>query len=230
MISLLVVALASFVLYRLLGGTPLRRKHRQTTGTTNLKIEELTEYASKLRASRNYPAAEKIYLQILKLDHRHAETYTRLGTLYLTMNNQTDAIECFQIATQLNPTGGTFHNLGIAYYENRNSMKAIAALEKSVMFEPTVQRHLALAKALNKMGKGDQMINALEQAANLDPTTKVLWLLADAYAAARRTEDQERVYQRIRQLAPRDARMKALDKVTAVGAATRRTPVEKTKR
>ncbi len=230
MMSLLIVGLAGFILFRLLGGTPLRRRRVKPGGDTAAKIVELIEYASKLRAVSNYPAAEKVYLEILKLDHRHAETYSRLGTLYSAMNNQTDAIECFQIATQLNPTGATYHNLGLAYYENRNSMKAIAALEKSVMFEPTVQRHLALAKALNKMGKGDQMIAALEQAANLDPTTKVLWLLADAYAAAGRQDDQAHVYERIRKVDPRDKRMKAIEKITAAGASQSRRPVEKAKR
>jgi tetratricopeptide (TPR) repeat protein len=227
MISLLVVALAGFILFRLLGGVPMPRRKQRIGSSTAAKIEELTEYASKLRSVNNYPAAEKVYLEILKLDHRHAETYSRLGTLYSTMKNPVDAIECFQIASQLNPTGATLHNLGLAYYENQNPMKAIAALEKSVMFEPTVQRHLALAKALRKMGRGDQMIAALEQAANLDPTTKVLWLLADAYAAAGNSEEQERVYERIRRVDPKDKRMKSIDKVTAVGSRKRRRVVEK---
>lgn len=88
MISLLILAAAAFVLYRLLGGAPqLRIRQRQPVQATAAKITELLEYASKLRANNNYTGAEKVYLQILKMDHKHTDTYSRLGTLYSAQKN-----------------------------------------------------------------------------------------------------------------------------------------------
>ena len=131
MITILFLAAVCFLLYRLLGGAPQLRMHRRRPAqpAASAKIEELTDYAARLRAGNNYTGAEKTYLQILKIDHRHTATYTRLGTLYQAMNNSADAIECFEIASQLSPDGTTFYNLGSAFYDNRNPMKAIAAFE-----------------------------------------------------------------------------------------------------
>ena len=229
MIGLLVLAAASFVLFRLLGGAPrLRMRRHQPAQAAAAKIKELTEYAARLEATNKYTAAEKVYLQILKIDHRHAATYSRLGSLYAAQKNATDAIECFQIATQLAPSGHTFYNLGLAYYENRNAMKAVAAFEKAIMFEPSVQRYVGLAKAFNRLHDGEQMIRALEQASELNPSPKVLWLLADASAAAGRVDELPALHQRIRALDPKDARLRALRGAPLATASTGSTKLDKT--
>lgn len=213
MLALIFLGGASFYLFRMLGGAPrlrLRRSHPQHAASN--KIEELTEYAGRLRKSNKYTSAEKVYLQILKLDHRHVATYGKLGTLYSAMKNSSDATECFQIATQLAPSGPTYYNLGLAYYENRNPLKAVAAFEKAIMFEPSVQRYVGLAKAFNRTGDTERMLEALEQAARLEPSTKVLWLLADAYDAAKRPELMLETYRRIFAIDPKDKRLKSLPK------------------
>lgn len=176
-------------------------------GEAAAKIAELTEYASRLRATNKYTAAEKVYLQILKLDHRHVATYSRLGTLYSAQRNYGDAIECFQMTTQLKPSGTTFYNLGLAYFENRNYMKAVAAFEKAVMFEPNVQRYIGLAKAFKKMGDNSRMIGALEQAIQIEENPKILWLLADAYEASRQPAKVAEIEARIKAIDPKDQRL-----------------------
>jgi tetratricopeptide (TPR) repeat protein len=213
MIAILFLAVVSFYLYRLLGGAPqlhLRRPHSMQAATT--KINELADYAGHLLASNKYTGAEKIYLQILKIDHRHTSTYSRLGKVYLAMKNSTNAIECFQIASQLSPDEATFYNLGVAYYENRNPMKAIAAFEKATMFATSARIYVGLAKSYNRMGDGEKMVGALERAAELDPTPRVLWLLHDAYAAANRAEELPAIIRRIRKADPKDARLRAMPK------------------
>ena len=219
MLAFIFLAVIAFILYRLLGGAPVLRLRAQPQQNSADKITELTEYASKLRAGNKYTGAEKVYLQILKIDHRHTQTYSRLGTLYSAMNNQSDAIECFQIATQLSPSGHTFYNLGLAYYENRNYMKAIAAFEKAVMFEPSIQRYVGLAKSFNKIGDGERMIETLEQAAELEASPKVLWLLADAYEAAGRQEELPALYLKVKAIDPKDVRLKTIPKKVLKAAA-----------
>ena len=224
MITIVFLAAASFLLYRLLGGAPrLRRSRLQPAETTQAKIEELTKFARRLRANNKYTGAEKVYLQILKIDHRHAATYQQLGTLYMAMKNYADAIECFQLATQLSPSGMTFYNLGLALYENRNPVKAVAAFEKAVMFEPSAQRCIGLAKAYNRLGRDDQMVAALEQAAELEPNPKVLQLLVDSYEATGRTEELESARQRLKAAtAPRQRLQSAAKRATSAARAVSR--------
>ncbi|HSX41533.1 MAG TPA: tetratricopeptide repeat protein [Candidatus Saccharimonadales bacterium] len=209
MIALLVVALASFFLYRLLGGAPTLRINRKNAAQQNItKIKELSDYAHRLRVSNKFTGAEKVYLQILKIDHKHAATYSRLGTLYVAMKNLGDAVECFQIAAQLSPSGSTYYNLGLGYYENRNYLKAVAAFEKAIMFEPSVQRHVGLAKTFEKIGDPAKMLSALEQAVQLEDNTKVLWMLGEAYASAGRPEDAMKAFERLIALDAKDTRAK----------------------
>lgn len=208
MMGLVVVAAAAFFLYRLLGGVPQLRINTKTAAANNAaKIEELTDYARRLRAANKFTAAEKVYMQILKIDHRHVQTYSRLGTLYSAQRNYPEAIEAFEMSTKIKPSGGTYYNLGLAFFENRNYMKAVAAFEKAVMFEPTLQRYIGLAKAFKKLDNGPRMIQALEQAVQLEASPKVLWLLADAYDASRQPSKAEAVRQRIAEIDPKDERL-----------------------
>lgn len=221
MIGLLVLAAAAFFLFRLLGGAPRLRLNTKTAAAKNqAKIEELTDYARRLRAANKYTAAEKVYMQILKIDHRHVQTYSRLGTLYSTQRNYSEAIDAFQMSTQLKPSGGTYYNLGLAYFENRNYMKAVAAFEKAVMFEPTLQRYIALAKSFKKLDNNPRMIQALEQAVQLEASPKVLWLLADAYEASRQPAKAEAVRNHIATLDPNDERLRSLKKAKPAPAST----------
>jgi tetratricopeptide (TPR) repeat protein len=229
MIAILFLAGVSFLLYRLLGGAPqLRRRRHRPEQAISTKIDELLRHAARLRAVNRYTAAEKVYLQILKVDHRHSSTYSRLGTLYIAMKNHADAIECFQLASQLSPDGGTFYNLGLAYYESNNPTKAITAFEKSIMFDPSAKAYVGLAKSFNRAGEGDKLLGALERAVELDPKPKVLWLLADAYEAAGRSDELAALHERIRALDPKDQRIRSLKK-TPPARRTAKPRLEKTK-
>lgn len=221
MLGALFLAGASFYLFRLLGGAPQLRLRRVEQGqATAAKIEELTEYASRMRQAKKYSTAEKVYLQILKLDHRHAATYSRLGTLYSLQQNRADAIECFELATQLSPSGSTYYNLGLGYFENANFIKAIAAFEKANMFEPTAARYIGLAKTYQKTGDQTKVISALEQARQLEETSRVLWLLADAYHAAGRDEEAQQAIKQVGKIDPRNERLRALKKRAKMSAST----------
>jgi tetratricopeptide (TPR) repeat protein len=203
--------MAAYVLYRGLGGTAvLRMDRRHPAAAAQNKITELTEYASRLRAQNKYLSTEKVYLQILKIDHKHAPTYNRLGTLYVTMKNLDDALECFQIATQLSPSGATYYNLGLGYYENQNYIKAIAAFEKAIMFEPTAQRYIGLAKAFQKASNLPKTVYALEQAVEIEAKPRTLWLLADAYRENGQEDKIPDIQDQIRNLDPKDARIRSI--------------------
>ncbi len=221
MLGAVFLAGASFYLYRLLGGAPQLRLRRVEQGqATSAKIDELTEYASRMRATKKYSTTEKVYLQILKLDHRHAATYSRLGTLYSLQKNYGDAIECFQLATQLAPAGPTYYNLGLGFFENGNFIKSIAAFEKSIMFEPTVQRYIGLAKTYQKTGDNPKMISALEQANQIEITPRVLWLLADAYHSDGRDDEAESCIKQISKIDPTNERLRLLKQRAKNGART----------
>jgi len=164
------------------------------------QVTQLIDYADRLYAEKKWLAAEKAYLNVLKLDHKNVTAYSHLGIIYSTQKNLADAIECFEIATRLKPSGGTYQNLGLAYFENRNYMKAVAVFEKSIMFEPTAGRYVALSRGYKKISDTQRSIEALEKATELDGSRKNLKLLADAYTDADRKDEAAVVRERIQKL------------------------------
>ncbi len=168
------------------------------------QLAQMTSYADRLYSEKKWLAAEKAYLSVLKLDHKNVTAYSHLGIIYSTQKSMADAIECFEIAARLRPSGTTYQNLGLAYHDNGNHIKSIAAFEKSIMFEPTSQRYIGLSKSYRKLSNLPQAVAALEKAAELEPTKRVLQLLADAYDSAGRKSVMLDTYRRIHALDPAD--------------------------
>ena len=204
MLELLVMFGAWYVLKRQLGGLENSPVHGLAPKRQNAQLAQLTTYADRLYAEKRWRDAEKAYLGVLKLDHKNVTAYVHLGIIYSTQKNMPDAIECFEIATRLRPSGGTFQNLGLAFYDNRNYIKSIAAYEKALIFEAHPQRYVGLGKAHLKLSNVGAAIAAFEEAAQIDPTKRTLERLVAAYTQAGRSSDVRVVYQRIHTLDPTD--------------------------
>lgn len=171
------------------------------------RVKQGLDVADQLYAAKRFHSAEKAYLAVLKHDHKNLSAYNHLGIIYSQLKNFPDAIECFQIATQLMPSATTFHNLGLVYYENRNYIKAIAAYEKSIMFEPSAPRYIALGKAFSKVLDHHRMITALQQARNLDQANlRTLHLLLEAYVHTKQPDMATKTAEIILELEPNDAK------------------------
>jgi tetratricopeptide (TPR) repeat protein len=153
------------------------------------QIAQLTAYADRLYTERKWLAAEKAYLNVLKLDHKNFKSYLHLGIIYSTQKNMSDAIECFQIATRLHPSGGTYQNLALAYYDNRNFIKSIAAYDRALALEPSAQRYVGQGKAHLKLHNLTAAAEAFEKAVDLDPSKRNIDRLADVYDEAGRKDD-----------------------------------------
>ncbi len=166
------------------------------------KLTQLIQYADRMYSEKKWVAAEKSYLDILKLDHRNVTAYSHLGVIYSTQKQFADAIECFQIAAQIKPSAVTFQNLGLVFYENRNYIKSIAMLEKSIMFEPSANRYVGISKAARKLADSGRVISALSKAAELEESPRILQLLHDAYNDAGKSEMAAEIRSKLRTLPP----------------------------
>jgi len=206
MISFLLIVVAVVFLNRQLATLAVASVAGQPTTHKSLpQLTQLVLYADRLYGEKKWLAAEKAYLKVLKQDHKNAAAYGHLGIIYSTQKNLPDAIECFEIAARLKPSGSTYQNLALGYYENHNYMKAIAAFDKAIMFEPTATRYIGLSKAYKRITNVDQMIMALEKASELDPSARILHLLAAAYQDNGRRSESIAVYRRLHLLDPSDA-------------------------
>jgi superkiller protein 3 len=143
---------------------------------------------------QKYLRAEKALLTILKLDQKNAAAYNRLGILYSRQKEYKDAIECFEIASSIEPTASSLHNLGLIYYETENYGNAALAFESAIKLEDTLAaRHIAYAKVQEKLENTEAVISALKKAVDLEPNPQSLNLLGEAYLKVGNVEEAKKV-------------------------------------
>jgi tetratricopeptide (TPR) repeat protein len=149
------------------------------------RMSALWEIAHSGMKENSLLRAEKALLTILNIDQKNAAAYNRLGILYAKQKEFKDAIDCFEIASSIEPSASSLHNLGLIYYETENFEKAGAAFEQALKLEDQLAaRHIAFAKVQEKQGNKALMIKSLEKAVELEPTNESLLLLMHAYSEA----------------------------------------------
>lgn len=162
------------------------------------KLSGLWEVAHEGMKDNRLIRAEKALLTILNIDKKNAAAYNRLGILYAKQKEFKDAIDCFEIASSIEPSASSLHNLGLIYYETENYEKAATAFEQALKLEEDMAaRHIALAKVQEKLGDQAQVVTALERAVELEANQESLSLLYRAYIAADRPEDAKKIEARL---------------------------------
>lgn len=146
------------------------------------KIGKLWDIAHQGMRENRFLRAEKALLTILKIDEKNAAAYNRLGILYAKQKEYKDAIDCFEIASSIEPTASSLHNLGLIYFETENYPKAATAFEEALKLEDQLAaRHIAYAKVQEKLGNKKLMIEELKKAVDLEPNKESYNLLLAAY-------------------------------------------------
>lgn len=162
------------------------------------KIGKLWDIAHQGMRENRFLRAEKALLTILKIDEKNAAAYNRLGILYAKQKEYKDAIDCFEIASSIEPTASSLHNLGLIYFETENYPKAATAFEEALKLEDQLAaRHIAYAKVQEKLGNIKLMISHLERAVELEPNKESYNLLVAAYRTAGMVEAADELESRM---------------------------------
>jgi len=165
------------------------------------KMGKLWDIAHQGMRENRFLRAEKALLTILKIDQKNAPAYNRLGILYAKQKEYKDAIDCFEIASSIEPTPSSLHNLGLIYYETENYQKAATAFEQSLKLEDGMAaRHIAYSKVQEKLGNSKLMIQGLETAVELEPNKESYSLLKSAYESQNMTEEAAAIDKKLSKL------------------------------
>ncbi len=165
------------------------------------KLGNLWDIAHQGMRENRFLRAEKALLTILKIDEKNAAAYNRLGILYAKQKEYKDAIDCFEIASSIEPTASSLHNLGLIYYETENYPKASTAFEQAIKLEDVLAaRHIAYAKVQEKMGNTKLMIQELERAVELEPNKESYMLLMTSYRNSGQSEEADQIEQKLSKL------------------------------
>ena len=162
------------------------------------RLTKLWEIAHHGMRENRFLRAEKALLTILKIDEKNAAAYNRLGILYAKQREYKDAIDCFEIASSIEPSASSLHNLGLIYYETENYQKAAAAFEQALKLEEDLAaRHIAYAKVQEKLGNDKLMLQELERAAELEPNNETYNLLMNAYESRGMSDEAAKVRRKL---------------------------------
>lgn len=165
------------------------------------QLSKLWEIAHQGMRENRLLRAEKALLTILKMDQKNAAAYNRLGILYAKQKEYKDAIDCFEIASSIEPTASSLHNLGLIYLETENYQKAAAAFEQALKLEDNLAaRHIAYAKVHEKLGNDKIVLAELERAAELEPNKESFMLLHKAYESRDMTEQADEIAKKLQTL------------------------------
>jgi tetratricopeptide (TPR) repeat protein len=165
------------------------------------QMNKLWKHAHVNMRENRFVRAEKALLAILKIDNTNAAAYNRLGVLYAKQKEYKDAIDCFEIASSIQPTASSLHNLGLIYYETENYEKAVSAFERALEFDDTLAaRHIAVAKALQQTGNQKLMQSHLEKAAELEPNKESYGLLIDYYRSVEMHKEADLLEHKIKRV------------------------------
>lgn len=165
------------------------------------RLTKLWEIAYHGMRENRFLRAEKALLTILKIDEKNAAAYNRLGILYAKQREYKDAIDCFEIASSVEPSASSLHNLGLIYYETENYQKAATAFEQALKMEDSLAaRHIAYAKVQEKLGNDKLMLQELEKAVELEPNPETYTLLGKAYESRGMVEEAATVNKQLSKL------------------------------
>lgn len=180
MYAIILLLIFGFLVYR--HGHRLSQEMSILPSRLGNRLAKLWEIAHLGMRENRFLRAEKALLTILKIDEKNAAAYNRLGILYAKQREYRDAIDCFEIASSIEPSASSLHNLGLIYYETENYQKAGTAFEQALKLEDNLAaRHIAYAKVLEKLGNDKLMLQELEKAAELEPNVETYTLLANSY-------------------------------------------------
>lgn len=199
MTALIVIALLTYIALRSL--KPEIDIIDDTSHKIGNKIAQLWAIAHHGLRENKFVRAEKALLTILKIDEKNAAAYNRLGILYAKQREYKDAIDCFEIASSVEPSASSLHNLGLIYYETGSYEKAMTAFEEALALESGLAaRHIAYAKVLEKIGNDKKMFEELEKAAELEPNRETYNLLLRAYETRDMTEEANIIQKKLKHL------------------------------
>lgn len=165
------------------------------------KLGKLWDIAHQGMRENIFLRAEKALLSILKIDEKNAAAYNRLGILYAKQKEYKDAIDCFEIASSIEPTASSLHNLGLIYYETEDYPSASTAFEQAIKLENDLAaRHIAYAKVQEKLGNSKLMLQELEIAVELEPNKESYMLLMNSYRSNDQDEKADLIQNKIQKL------------------------------
>lgn len=170
-------------------------------GDRSTKIQRMLGEANRLSGEGNAQKAERVYLEILKLDARHFDAYRGLGSLYLGARQYKQAKETFNFLVRIKGANDeVFAGLG-AIAELEGDLGRAEDMRKRAlsMNVRSPERHAEIANFYMKHGSPEDAWRHARSAYELNPeSASALELSVESAILVRDQEEAEKRYEELR--------------------------------
>ena len=119
--------------------------------------------------------------EAVKIDPRNDSAFVDLGFCYSVLRDGDTAVQMYERATQINPSGANFKELADIYMRVGDPDDALMAADAGIVKDPKNARlYNAKGMALNDLQRIDEAAEAFQKALDLDPTLAVARANLDA--------------------------------------------------
>ena len=132
--------------------------------------EEKFNIARQLHFSGKIKEAQKIYLKLIKIYKNNYTLYYLVGTTYLQLKDQDEAIKYFKLSLKYNSSfPETHNNMGVALAEKKDFAEALNQYNQAIKLKPDyLEAYLNRGISLNKLKKYDEAIQDFNLVINRD--------------------------------------------------------------
>jgi tetratricopeptide (TPR) repeat protein len=172
--------------------------------------EELIRKADKLLSQNKLKEAEKIYIEVLKIDEKDVSSYKGLGQICFKEKDYKDAHEVFEKLTKLVPKDASnYCNLGMCCYKEDNFSSALKNYEKALSLEkkPNYFKNMGIVQI--KLKKYDEASESLIEFLDNDKKDKEVFdLLLSIIGEITDKKKAKKVVSRLQKIDPENPILK----------------------
>ncbi len=134
-------------------------------------VQGILQQAQFAKDQGQLDAAEKKFIDAIRLEPKNAEAYRGLGDVYFLQDNFAEAKETYLFLLHLKPTDDNLlMRLGELEEELGNTQKAIEYYEKAVLLNDNFPaRFIKISDLMESIGQHETAMEAARQAVDLEP-------------------------------------------------------------
>jgi tetratricopeptide (TPR) repeat protein len=173
-------------------GFKLERNSGSSTTSSTSELTRLQREGSDALNRRDYQAAKKAFVEVVKLDPQSKTSWNNLGRAYSALRDYPNAEKAYLRQIEINPNDQfAYNNLGIVYGNLHREDEGIALFHKAIEINPKDPfAHDNLGIAYGRLHRWEDARKEQELAVQVTPTDALKWLrLGIAQLNTRRVDE-----------------------------------------
>lgn len=183
-------------------------------GELSETIEARLRAAERLGEEERYEEAEQAYIDVIRMDNRHAGAYRGLGKVYMKNGQHEESEQTFLFLLKLTPHDDTIYvKLGQNAHQAGDRPKAIAYYEQGVAANLQVTlRHFELAELYREDGQQDKALREYKKAVELEENNpRYLDGLLNASIELGKVKDAKELLRELKEVNPENQKLEEFE-------------------